>query len=477
MLFNSIHFALFLPFVFLIYWLLSKGKLKWQNLFLLVASYFFYATWNWHCLFLLLFSTVLDFIAGIKIHQSSPKVKKVWLYLAIIINIGFLALFKYYNFFATSFAESLLKIGVKVDVVLLDIILPIGISFYTFHGLSYLVDVYNKKILPEKNFINYSLFVCYFPLLVAGPIERATHLLPQIKTKRNFDSKNAVEGLMLIIWGFFKKLVIADTLAIYVNTIFDNYQNQNSLTLILGAIYFSFQIYGDFSGYSDIAIGVSKLFGIELLKNFSFPYFSRDIAEFWRRWHISLSSWFRDYVYIPLGGSGGNTISKIRNIFIIFALSGFWHGANWTFIVWGLLNACYFLPLMLLNKNRKNIALLESKNNLPTLIDFLQMSLNFILITIAWVFFRSKTIEDAVGYLSRIIKLNFHNPIEYLQTERYSPEPLFLIFVFLYFEWNSRQNLHPFYGKYKYVKIIFILLSIIALGAYSIPSKFIYFQF
>ena len=419
MLFNSIYFAVFLPLVFLIYGLLSKGSLKQQNLFLLIASYFFYATWNWHFLFLLLFSTVLDFIAGIKIHQSSQKTQKVWLYLAVIINIGFLAIFKYYNFFATSFAASLLQFGIKIDFFLLDIILPIGISFYTFHGLSYVIDVYKKRIPPENNFIDYSLFVCYFPLLVAGPIERATHLLPQIKSKRNFDSKNAIEGLMLIIWGFFKKLVIADTFAIYVNTIFDNYQNQNSLTLILGAIYFSFQIYGDFSGYSDIAIGVSKLFGIELLKNFSFPYFSRDIAEFWRRWHMSLSSWFRDYVYIPLGGSSGNKICRIRNIFIIFALSGFWHGANWTFIVWGLLNACYFLPLMLLDKNRKNIALLESKNNLPTLIDFLQILLNFTLVTIAWVFFRSKTIQDAIGYLSGISKLNFHNPIEYLQTERY----------------------------------------------------------
>ncbi len=408
---------------------------------------------------------------------KSQSNKKFWFWLSIGINLGFLGIFKYYNFFAESLAESLGSIGIQTNFWTLKVILPVGISFYTFHGLSYVIDIYKERIIPEKNIITYSLFVSYFPLLVAGPIERATHLLPQIKIKRKFDGAKAMQGVYQIIWGLFKKIVIADTCAIYANSIFDNFENLNSLSLILGAIYFSFQIYGDFSGYSDIAIGTSKLFGIDLLRNFNFPYFSRDIAEFWRRWHISLSSWFKDYLYIPLGGSKGNLMIKIRNTFIIFLVSGFWHGANWTFIVWGFLNAIYFLPLLIGNKNRSNIDIVAKGKILPSIKDFLSICLTFSLTTLAWVFFRSETVTKAYVYIKRIFCLNYNGGVEYLSIERYSVEIIFLIILFIFYEWNARENNHPFTGKYKNFKLVSILSFLLLFGVYSKVSEFIYFQF
>src|SRR5664279_4858360 len=306
MLFNSISFAIFLPVVFLLYWFGTKGILKFQNILLLVSSYFFYACWDWRFLFLLIFSTLLDYFTGIKIHAAKfTKIKSLWLCLSICVNLGFLGVFKYYNFFAAQFAEGLSLLGMKTNFGTLQVILPVGISFYTFHGLSYVLDIYKNKIIPERNFIDYSVFVSFFPLLVAGPIERATHLLPQILKERKFDYSKAVDGLRQILWGLFKKMVIADSCAEYANTIFNNSADYSGSTLVLGALFFTIQIYCDFSGYSDIAIGTARLFGIDLLRNFAFPYFSRDIAEFWRRWHISLTTWFRDYLYIPLGGSRG----------------------------------------------------------------------------------------------------------------------------------------------------------------------------
>ena len=352
MLFNSVNFALFLPIVFGLYWFVAARNLRFQNNLLLAASYFFYACWDYRFLFLLIFSTLLDYFTGLKMADAdNPNKKKFWFWLSISVNLGFLGVFKYYNFFATSFAAAF---GIE-NVWTLKVILPVGISFYTFHGLSYVIDIYKNRIKPERNFTDYALFVSFFPLLVAGPIERATHLLPQILTKRQFDYSKAVDGLRQILWGLFKKIVIADTCADYANQIFNHSADYSGSTLVVGAVFFAFQIYGDFSGYSDIAIGTARLFGIELLRNFAFPYFSRDIAEFWRRWHISLSSWFRDYLYIPLGGNKGGTMMKVRNTFIIFLVSGFWHGANWTFIIWGGLNALYFMPLLLLDKNRTNL--------------------------------------------------------------------------------------------------------------------------
>lgn len=478
MLFNSLHFALFLPLVFLLYWFVTNRNLKVQNILLLVSSYFFYACWDWRFLFLLIFSTLLDYYTGLKMSETKNKQsKKIWFWTSILVNLGFLGVFKYYNFFATSFAEAISNIGLHVNPYTLKVILPVGISFYTFHGLSYVIDIYNNRIKAERNFIDYSVFVSFFPLLVAGPIERATHLLPQIKKQRMFNAEKAKQGIYQIIWGLFKKIVIADSCAQYANEIFANYESMNSISLLLGAFYFSFQIYGDFSGYSDIALGTAKLFGIDLLRNFNFPYFSRDIAEFWRRWHISLSSWFRDYLYIPLGGSQGGKWNKIRNTFLIFVVSGFWHGANWTFIVWGLLNAIYFLPLLLTNTNRNNIAIVAKGKTFPSLKEIFSMTSTFILVMVSWIFFRADSITVAMNYIKNLLKFNFKNGLEYLPIERYSVELVLLILFFLCFDWISREKEHPFFGKWIYVKLIVILLSIITLGVYSNISDFIYFQF
>jgi alginate O-acetyltransferase complex protein AlgI len=477
MFFNSLAFAIFLPIVFFLYWFVFNKNKSTQNALLIVASYYFYSCWDWRFLFLLVFSTFLDYFTGIQIEKSnSEKGRKFWFWLSILVNLGFLGIFKYYNFFANSFAEMFTAFGFKASPILLNLILPVGISFYTFHGLSYVIDIYYKRIKAEYNFIDYSLFVSYFPLLVAGPIERATHLLPQVKVKREFNYETAKEGIYQIIWGLVKKVVIADTCAVYANAIFDNYHSMNSFSLILGAIYFAFQIYGDFSGYSDIALGVSKLFGLDLLRNFNYPYFSRDIAEFWRRWHISLSSWFRDYLYIPLGGSKGGLWMKIRNTFIIFIVSGFWHGANWTYIVWGFINAVYFLPLLLSNSNRNNIDSVVLKWNLVSIRVLFSILTTFLLTCVAWVFFRAKTITDAVLYLKRIFT-NRDFAFQYLDNERYNYELLLMIGVFVLVEWNNRMKVEPISGKRSMLKMALAILAIIAFGTYSDYKEFIYFQF
>lgn len=477
MFFNSLAFAIFLPIVFFLYWFVFNKTKNTQNALLILASYYFYSCWDLRFLFLLVFSTFLDYYTGIRIEKSAnEKARKFWFWLSVIVNLGFLGVFKYFNFFSDSLVQLLSSVGFKASPVLLDVILPVGISFYTFHGLSYVIDIYYKRIKAEYNFVDYSLFVSYFPLLVAGPIERATHLLPQVKVHRSFDLEKAKEGLAQFVWGLVKKVVIADTCATYANAVFDNYSSMNSLSLILGAIYFAFQIYGDFSGYSDMALGMSKLFGIDLLKNFNYPYFSRDIAEFWRRWHISLSSWFRDYLYIPLGGSQGGMWFKIRNTFIIFLVSGFWHGANWTYVVWGLLNAIYFLPLLVLQKNRNNtgpVVINFDWKGLQTVVNIL---ITFLLSTIAWVFFRAKSITDAVLYLKQLV-YNGDFSSQYLSNERYNYEILLLIGAFVVVEWNNRTRVEPLSGRYSLLKFGLAIAAIMALGTFSDYKEFIYFQF
>ncbi len=477
MFFNSLHFAIFLPIVFILYWVIgAKSKIN-QNYILILASYYFYSCWDWRFLFLLVFSTLLDYVSGMKIEKSqTPFERKMWLWICVTINLGFLGVFKYYNFFASSFAELVHSFGFTASPILLKLILPVGISFYTFHGLSYIIDIYYKRIKAEKNFVDYSLFVSYFPLLVAGPIERATHLLPQLKVNRKFEFNKAKEGIYQIVWGLVKKVVIADSCAIYANEIFNHYNSMNSWSLILGAIYFAFQIYGDFSGYSDIALGTSKLFGIDLLRNFNYPYFSRDIAEFWRKWHISLSSWFRDYLYIPLGGSKGNKLFQVRNTFIIFLVSGFWHGANFTYVAWGLINALYFLPLLLLNQNRKNVADFTLGFNFDSVRTLLNILSTFALTCIAWIFFRSKTITDAFLYIKRMFE-NQKFSTEYFRIERYSNELLALVLIFVIIEWNNRHKLEPISGKWSWLKLSLCLAAIVALGIFSDYKEFIYFQF
>nr|WP_314835919.1 MBOAT family O-acyltransferase [uncultured Flavobacterium sp.] len=477
MFFNSLSFAVFLPVVFVLYWFVFHKTKSTQNAVLIVASYYFYSCWDWRFLFLLVFSTFLDYYTGIRIEKAKTETgRKFWFWLSISVNLGFLGVFKYYNFFADSFSDLLNGFGLQTSPLLLNVVLPVGISFYTFHGLSYVIDIYLKRIKAEYNFVDYSLFVSYFPLLVAGPIERATHLLPQVKVKRTFDFEKAKEGVYQILWGLVKKVVIADTCATYANAIFDHYTSMNSLSLILGAFYFAFQIYGDFSGYSDMALGMSKLFGIDLLRNFNYPYFSRDIAEFWRRWHISLSSWFRDYVYIPLGGSKGSTFKQVRNVFVIFLLSGFWHGANWTFIAWGFINALYFLPLLLLQRNRSNIETVSLHWDWTSVKVFFSILSTFLLTCLAWVFFRAKSIGDAFDYIVRIFTNRSFLP-QYLENERYSYEILLLVLLFILVEWKARAKIEPISGKYSWVKVTLCLAVLLALGTYSDYKEFIYFQF
>ncbi len=444
---------------------------------MILASYYFYSCWDYRFLFLLVFSTLLDYFSAIQIENSkNQSIAKRWLWLCITINLGFLGVFKYYNFFASSFADLVHSFGLNTSPILLKLILPVGISFYTFHGLSYIIDIYYKRIKAEKNFVDYSLFVSYFPLLVAGPIERATHLLPQLKVKREFNFEKAKEGIYQIIWGLVKKVVIADSCAIYANQIFEHSNSMNSLSLILGAIYFAFQIYGDFSGYSDIALGTSKLFGIDLLRNFNYPYFSRDIAEFWRKWHISLSSWFRDYLYIPLGGSKGNMLFKIRNTFIIFLVSGFWHGASWNYIVWGFLNALYFLPLLLLNSNRNNIDDFKLSLNFESVRTIINILITFTITCFAWIFFRAKTITAAILYIKRMFE-DLHFSEQYFSIGRYNYELIYLILFFVIVEWNNRTKIEPISGKYSWLKMGLCIAAILALGVFSDYKEFIYFQF
>lgn len=482
MLFNSIDFAIFLPIVFLLYWFGAKGNLKLQNILLLVSSYFFYACWDWRFLFLLIFSTTLDYYTGIKIHESqSSRMKLFWLWLSIIINLGFLGVFKYYNFFAESFAEGLNLLGLKANFGTLQVILPVGISFYTFHGLSYVIDLYNDRIKPERNIINYSVFVSFFPLLVAGPIERATHLLPQIIKKREFNYSKAVDGLRQILWGLFKKIVIADNCAKYANLIFNNSSDYSGSTLVLGAVFFAFQIYCDFSGYSDIALGTARLFGIDLLRNFAFPYFSRDIAEFWRRWHISLTTWFRDYLYIPLGGSKGGVWLKVRNTFIIFIVSGFWHGANWTFIIWGLINAIYFLPLLLTKNNRRNIDIVAQGKYLPTLKEAFLILTTFGLTVFAWIFFRAENVDHAINYVSKILSSSFFSIPDFPGMRAAAITGL-LVFVLLIIEWIGKEEQYAIEKMaLKWSRVLrysfYYILIILILWFGGQEQAFIYFQF
>jgi alginate O-acetyltransferase complex protein AlgI len=477
MLFNSIKFALFLPVVFLLYWFVTRKSLRLQNILLFIASYYFYASWDWRFLFLLLTSTLIDYYTGIRLSSTENKAaRKTWLWVSIAINVGLLAVFKYFNFFAESFGEVIGYLGFQVNTWTLKIILPLGISFYTFHGLSYVIDIYKGKIKVERNFINYSVFVSFFPLLVAGPIERATHLLPQIQKERTFDYAKAVDGLKQILWGLFKKVVIADQCAEFADMIFNSPGNYSGGTLLLGAVFFAFQIYGDFSGYSDIALGTARLFGIELLRNFAFPYFSRDIPAFWRRWHISLSSWFRDYVYIPLGGSKDGLFKRIRNTVITFLLSGLWHGANWTFIIWGGLNALYMMPSLIFNK-RKKPAIVESSSYLPSLKELSQILITFALTVFAWIFFRSKSLAQALSFIKGIFTASFLP-----RSEPSFGYIFWLLAFFLVVEWVGRNNQYALENlgnnKRRFYRWAFYLsIGLLVFIYRGKQQPFIYFQF
>ncbi|MDA9311527.1 MBOAT family protein [Polaribacter sp.] len=482
MLFNSIDFAVFLPIVFLLYWLLANKSLKLQNALIVLASYVFYGWWDWRFLSLILFSTLVDYTIGIKLKSEKNQTKrKILLWTSICVNLGFLGFFKYANFFLVNFTAAFSFFGSEIATHSLDIILPVGISFYTFQTLSYTIDVYKQKLEPTNDFIVFSAFVSFFPQLVAGPIERATNLLPQFYKKRTFELSKAVDGMRQILWGLFKKIVIADSCAELANHIFNNSAEMNGSTLVLGALFFTFQIYGDFSGYSDIAIGTSRLFGFNLMQNFKFPYFSRDIAEFWRRWHMSLSTWFRDYLYIPLGGSRGGTWMKVRNTFLIFIVSGFWHGANWTFIVWGTLHAIYFLPLLLTNKNRNNLEIVAQGNYLPTARELLQMLSTFTLTVFAWIIFRANDITHAFHYISEIFSASILEAPK-LTDSKEAIITMLLVFIFIFIEWLGRESqfaLEHLGLKWKRpLRHALYYTIIIALFWYNgKEQQFIYFQF
>ena len=488
MLFNSLEFLLFLPTVFAVYWILNiwtnrPRGLQAQNLLLLIASYVFYGWWDWRFLSLIAFSTLVDFAVGIQIAKANAReipieaddsvrsrTAKRWLGVSLVVNLGLLGYFKYANFFIENWIDAWSAVGVHMDPWTLKVILPVGISFYTFQTLSYSIDIYRRKLLPTTNLIEFAAFVSFFPQLVAGPIERASALLPQIASRRNFDYQEGVSGLRLILWGMFKKVVVADTCAIYVNDVFANYTEYSGPTLMMGAVFFAFQIYGDFSGYSDIAIGTARLFGIKLMTNFKTPYFSRDIAEFWRRWHISLSTWFRDYLYIPLGGSRMGKWRAIRNTFVIFLVSGFWHGANWTFIIWGLIHALLFLPLLLSGRNRRNVGDIQG---LPTVRELGGMFTTFAAVTVAWVFFRADSVGDAFAYIG-----NFGSD----GLARFGKKGLVLPIAAILLDWVAKPNaLQGPFSSSNSIKQSFIfaimtfLITICGISYWN--QQFIYFQF
>ncbi|MBR1515124.1 MAG: MBOAT family protein [Paludibacteraceae bacterium] len=517
MLFNSLEFAFFLPIVFLLYWFLTPSgtngpryslfhywhvseqtALRIQNAFVLVASYIFYGWWDWRFLLLIAFTSFCSWGSGLLIGKSvssgqsvgGHKKAKAWMIANIILNLGILAVFKYYDFFVSEFGQ---LFGISTDSLLLKIILPVGISFYTFQALSYSIDVYRQKIEPTKDIIAFFAFISFFPQLVAGPIERATNLLPQFLQQRTFSYDQATDGMRQILWGLFKKIVVADNCATYVDQVWATYDTQTGSTLLLAAILFTFQIYGDFSGYSDIAIGTAKLFGIKLMRNFNNPYFSRDIAEFWRRWHISLTTWFRDYVYIPLGGSRPEIPANIqnpdrykkliiiRNTFVIFLLSGFWHGANWTFIAWGAYHALLFLPLILLGKNRKYTNQVAEGRLLPTWKESGQMLFTFVLVVIGWIIFRAETIGQAWDILGSIFSKSLLT-VPWLHN-RYFYIPLFGCLILLIFtEWINRHKTHSLdlssinNHAIKYF-IYLVIITLIIFFTPATPSPFIYFQF
>lgn len=479
MLFNSIEFLIFLPITLLLYWLLRR-QLRWQNAFVVAASYLFYGWWDWRFLLLIAFTSFCSYFSGLIIGNKAlaPKQRQWALWGNIVINLFILCLFKYYDFFAQSFADVFLH-G-RSDHLLLHLVLPVGISFYTFQALSYSIDVHRGNLPPCRNVVSFLAYVSFFPQLVAGPIERATSLLPQFERSRTFDYRQAVDGLRQMLWGFFKKMVVADSCALYVDEIFAHPDWYNGATLLLAAVLFTLQIYGDFSGYSDIAIGCAKLFGIRLRRNFNVPYFSRDVAEFWRRWHISLTTWFRDYIYIPMGGSRVPKGRVVLNTFVIFLVSGFWHGANWTFLAWGAYHAILFLPLILLGHNRRHTDVVAAGRPLPSLLEVGQMLLTFLLAVMGWVLFRADSIQHAFDYYKHMFSHLFDGTPNIT-----APIDAWLIAIAVTIltvvEWINRGEPHEFarQPQSRWLRWGFYIILLFMIGAFMVTNEmpFIYFQF
>ena len=487
MLFNSITYAIFLAIVFMLYWFVFQRNLKLQNFFIVVASYVFYGWWDWRFLLLIAFTSFCSWGSAELMQRIDDKKittpfwsRKLLSASNIVLNLVVLCIFKYYNFFVDSFISAFALAGIHMQFNTLQIILPVGISFYTFQALSYSIDVYQRKVEPTRDIVAFFAFIGFFPLLVAGPIERAKNLLPQFYVKRKFDYDKAVDGMRQILWGLFKKVVIADNCSVFVNQVFENYNELSSGTLVLGMFFFAFQIYGDFSGYSDIAIGTARLFGFNAMRNFNYPFFSRDVAEFWRRWHISLTTWFRDYLYFPLGGSRVSKIKVVRNTFIMYLVSGFWHGADWTFVIWGLYCALLFLPLILLNRNRKHTNDVAEGRLLPSFKEVLQMAWTFLLVSIGIIFFRAESLTVAMGYLVKMFSLNCTSIIQVTDNVEMF-QNLALVLILVTAEWFQRSKQHALDLSHIQSPVLkhVIYYAIIALifVFYAHSQAFIYFQF
>lgn len=483
MLFNSVAFLIFLPIVFGVYWSLQSRSLTLQNLALLGASYLFYGWWDYRFLSLIVVSSIVDYWVGVRMQREEVQSKrKGLLWISVCVNLGILGVFKYFDFFIHSFADLLSAFGLSANLPTLRVILPVGISFYTFQTMSYTIDIYRRQIPATRDPIAFFAFVSFFPQLVAGPIERARNLLPQFEKRRTLDWNGARDGLRQMLWGLFKKVVIADNLAADVEKVFTNYPEMSGVTQILGTFFFAAQIYCDFSGYSDIAIGSARLFGFSLMRNFAFPYFSRDIAEFWRRWHISLSSWFRDYVYISMGGSRVPRSRRIFNILVTFTVSGLWHGANWTFVVWGLLNGLYYIPLMLTEKHRRYDEIAAKDRWLPGLREFSAVLVTFALTLFAWVFFRADSLSHALGFLGHLVA----NPLGDAESLITGLEPswkgnLLLTAVLFTVEWIQRTKQHGLQignapTSVRWAIYYLLIASIFWFGNFHYVP-FIYFQF
>lgn len=491
MLFNSFEFIVFLPIVFLLYWFVFRER-RLQNLLVVIASYVFYGWWDWRFLFLIAFTSLCSYLSGLLIeryegHRNSQRIVSAS---NIVINIGVLGVFKYYNFFAENLNELFELLGCQLDWVTINVVLPVGISFYTFQALSYSIDVYQRKLPATHDPIEFFAYICFFPQLVAGPIERATNLLPQFQKKRQFDYAKAVDGCRQMLWGFFKKVIIADACALEVDAHWGNLDicegsdtvlPLSALHFLVIGILFTFQIYCDFSGYSDIAIGCARLFGFNLMRNFNYPYFSRSIPEFWRRWHISLTTWFRDYIYFPLGGSRCDKWKIIRNVYIVWAISGLWHGANWTFVCWGLFHATLLALYNIFGINTKYQDIVASSRLLPNIKECLQMSLTFFLAVIGWIIFRSESMTQSIEYLCAM----FTNPVSGFVGGKTT---LLYCVLLIVVEWIQRRKQHALqitakgFFKYSFVRLsLFALISIIVIIKLWMnvedDNVFIYFQF
>ena len=490
MLFNSLEFLVFLPIVFLLYWFVFQ-KREWQNLLVVTASYVFYGWWDWRFLILIAFTSLCSFYSGLLIEyyggkwnaESGKRRQRMVCAANLVLNFLILGVFKYYNFFAESLAQLFWQLfHYELGWVTLNVVLPVGISFYTFQALSYTIDVYRKDVAVTHNIVEFCAFISFFPQLVAGPIERAKNLLPQFQKDRHFDYVKAVDGCRQMLWGFFKKVVIADSCAAELNPLWDNYADYSGVSLWGLALLFTFQIYCDFSGYSDIAIGCSRLFGINLLSNFDHPYLSRSIPEFWRRWHISLMTWFRDYIYFPLGGSRCSLWKVIRNTFIVFGVSGLWHGANWTFVCWGLYHGCLIVLYKLLHINTKDKDILAAGRWLPNIKDVCRVVVTFLLAVIGWVIFRAENISQAWDFVSRMILTafdDFHPRLGSLSTA-------ILVVLLMVVEYLQRDKVHALqfstkglfqYGTARWMVYLAMTAAIFYYAFNNVGQEFIYFQF